>query len=78
MKRVPGGRVSNWLCDHVAVGQSLTLKGPAGRFTCFDSPASKMLFIAAGSGISPIMSMIRWIADTMADVDVALLASFRS
>lgn len=78
VKRVPGGRVSNWLCDHVAVGQSLTLKGPAGRFTCFDSPASKMLFIAAGSGISPIMSMIRWIADTMADVDVALLASFRS
>ncbi len=78
VKRVPGGRVSNWLCDHLRRGQSLTLKGPAGRFTCFDHPASKMLFIAAGSGISPLMSMIRWIADTTADVDVTVLASFKS
>jgi ferredoxin-NADP reductase len=78
VKRVPGGRVSNWLCDHVMPGERLTIKGPAGKFSCFDCPGSKMLFIGAGSGITPMMSMSRWIADTSADMDVKFLASFKS
>ena len=78
VKRVPGGRVSNWLCDHVMPGERLTIKGPAGKFSCFDCPASKMLFIGAGSGITPMMSMSRWIVDTAADVDVKFLVSFKS
>ncbi|MCA6109274.1 FAD-binding oxidoreductase [Bradyrhizobium cenepequi] len=78
VKRVPGGRVSNWLCDHVMLGGRLTIKGPAGKFSCFDCPASKMLFIGAGSGITPMMSMSRWIVDTTADLDVKFLASFKS
>ena len=78
VKRVPGGLVSNWLCDNVKLGQSLTIKGPAGKFSCFTYPTSKMLFIGAGSGITPMMSMSRWIADTTADVDVKFLASFKS
>jgi ferredoxin-NADP reductase len=78
VKRVPGGRVSNWLCDHVTLGERLTIKGPAGKFSCFDCRASKMLFIGAGSGITPMMSMSRWIVDTTTDVDVKLLVSFKS
>jgi glycine betaine catabolism B len=78
IKRVPGGRVSNWLCDHVMPGERLTIKGPAGKFSCFDCPASKMMFIGAGSGITPMMSMSRWIVDTTADVDVKFLLSFKS
>src|SRR6476659_8817472 len=40
VKRVPGGRVSNWLCDHVMLGERLTIKGPAGKFlAAFKSPA---------------------------------------
>jgi ferredoxin-NADP reductase len=78
VKRVPGGLVSNWLCDNVKLGQLLTIKGPAGKFSCFTYPTSKMLFIGAGSGITPMMSMSRWIADTTADVDVKFLASFKS
>jgi ferredoxin-NADP reductase len=78
VKRVPGGLVSNWFCDRVRLGDRLAVKGPAGKFTCFEYPSGKMLFIGAGSGITPIVSMGRWIADTAADVDVKLLASFRS
>lgn len=78
IKRVPGGLVSNWFCDQVKLGDRLTVKGPSGRFTCFDYPCSKMLFIGAGSGITPIVSMGRWMVDTGADVDVKLLASFKS
>lgn len=78
IKRVPGGLVSNWFCDRVRLGDVLQIKGPSGRFTCFEYPTNKLLFIAAGSGVTPIMSMCRWIVDTAADVDVKMLASFRS
>ncbi|MGZ8136877.1 MAG: FAD-binding oxidoreductase, partial [Methylococcaceae bacterium] len=78
VKRVSGGLVSNWFCDHVRLGDVLTVKGPAGKFTCFNFPSHKMLFIGAGSGITPILSMSRWITDTASDVDVKLLASFKS
>jgi ferredoxin-NADP reductase len=78
IKRVPGGLVSNWFYEQVKLGSSLTVKGPSGKFTCFNYPSRKMLFIAAGSGITPIVSMSRWVADTASDVDVKLLASFKS
>jgi glycine betaine catabolism B len=78
IKRVPGGRVSNWFCDNVKLGDVLRIKGPSGKFTCFNYPSNKMLLIGAGSGITPVMSMCRWIVDTTADVDVKLLASYRS
>jgi ferredoxin-NADP reductase len=78
VKRVSGGLVSNWLCDNVKLGDVLNIRGPSGKFTCFEYPSNKMLFIGAGSGITPVMSMSRWIADTAADVDVKLLACFRS
>ena len=78
VKRVPGVLVSNWFCDHVKLGDTLTAKGPQGKFTCFDFPSNKILFIGAGSGITPIISMIRWIIDTAADVDVKVLGSFKT
>jgi len=78
VKRIPNGRVSNWFCDAVKLGDVLKAKGPTGQFTCFNYPAQKMLFIGAGSGITPILSMCRWIADTASNVDVKVLASFKS
>ena len=77
VKRIPGGLVSNWLCDHIKVGDRLKVTGPFGRFSCFNFPARKLLFLAAGSGIVPIMSMLRWIVDSHAKVDVKLILSFR-
>jgi ferredoxin-NADP reductase/pSer/pThr/pTyr-binding forkhead associated (FHA) protein len=78
VKRVPGGLVSNWFCDHVKLGDVLTVKGPTGKFTCFNYPSNKLLFLSAGCGITPILSMSRWIADTASNVNVKLLASFKS
>ena len=78
IKRVPGGLVSNWFYEQVKLGDSFIVKGPSGKFTCFNYPSRKMLFIGAGSGITPIISMSRWIADTGSDVDVKILASFKS
>ncbi len=78
IKRVPGGLVSNWMADNTCLGDEIKVRGPAGKFSCFNFPSRKMLCIAGGSGITPIMSMLRWIVDTTADVDVVLLYSGRS
>ncbi|MEE9354813.1 MAG: 2Fe-2S iron-sulfur cluster-binding protein [Methylococcaceae bacterium] len=77
VKREPGGLVSNWLCDQIKQGDRLTLKKPKGRFSCLSSPASKLLFVGAGSGITPLMSMVRWLADTNSSVTAKFLVSFR-
>ncbi|MFM7427336.1 MAG: flavin reductase family protein, partial [Elainella sp.] len=68
--------VSNWLHDHLQVGDSVRLiGGPMGQFTCLPELHPKLLFISGGSGIAPMMSMTRWIYDAIADCDVVFLYS---
>ncbi len=74
----PRGLVSNWLHDNLQVGSQVKLSGPMGKFNCFDHPAPKLLLLSAGSGITPMMSMSRWIYDTGADCDVVFFHSARN
>ncbi len=75
---VPAGLVSNWLHDHLHVGDRLTfIRGPVGQFTCLPNLPPKLLLISAGSGISPMMSMSRWVQDTLADCDIIFFHSAR-
>lgn len=79
VKRHPGGPVSNWLHDHLRPGATLRVVGPAGEFSCFARPpASKYLFLSAGSGITPLMSMSRTVVDLGLDADVRFVHSARS
>jgi ferredoxin-NADP reductase len=75
---VPAGLISNWLHDHLHVGDRIKLSGPMGHFTCLPNLPSKLLLISAGSGITPMMSMSRWVQDTLADCDVVFLHSART
>jgi ferredoxin-NADP reductase/anaerobic selenocysteine-containing dehydrogenase len=78
VKRVPGGLVSNWLADTVKVGDEIVVSGPKGKFHL--SPGTipkKLLMLAAGSGITPLMSMSRWLCDVSADVDIVFFNSVR-
>jgi glycine betaine catabolism B len=59
VKRVPDGPVSNWLHDHLAVGDTVFASGPYGRFSTAHHPAEHYLLLTAGSGITPGMSMLR-------------------
>ena len=61
VKRVPGGLVSNYLLDTVQVGQQLEVMEPLGNFTLAPSPkaARSLVLIGAGSGITPLMSMLK-------------------
>ncbi|KAA5838030.1 ferredoxin--NADP reductase [Saccharopolyspora hirsuta] len=58
VKRVAGGVGSNWLCDHARPGTELEVLPPAGTFTP-KSLAGDLLLFAGGSGITPIMSIVR-------------------
>lgn len=61
VKRVEGGRVSNWLNDEVAPGDTLAASVPEGRFVLDpETRASTPLFLfAGGSGITPIISLLK-------------------
>ena len=78
VKRVPGGVVSSWLHDHVGVGDRLHVRGPLGRFSMLEHPAPTYLFLSAGSGITPLMSMTRALQDLPDTHDVAFVHSARS
>ncbi|BDD03767.1 ferredoxin--NADP reductase [Aureibacter tunicatorum] len=60
VKRIDNGLVSNYLCDHSKAGQTLSCMQPSGTFTYKpDNKTKNLIFFAAGSGITPIMSMIK-------------------
>ncbi|MFP6641598.1 MAG: ferredoxin--NADP reductase, partial [Myxococcota bacterium] len=58
IKRVEDGRASNWLNDHVVVGQQLAVMKPAGNF-CLQPRETPMVLFAGGSGITPVISLIK-------------------
>ena len=65
--RAPGGRVSTWLHDEVAIGQNLSVSGPYGTFTGDPKITGPVLCIAAGSALAPILAL----------ADAALRRGFR-
>ena len=78
IKRVPGGKVCNWLHDTLHEGQELAVHGPVGLFNAIDFPSPKVLYLSGGVGITPCMSMARWFYDTNANVDMTFIHSARS
>jgi stearoyl-CoA 9-desaturase NADPH oxidoreductase len=62
VKRVPGGRVSGWMHDHLHAGDVVGLGVAAGDFTLPVAAPEKLLFLSGGSGVTPVMSMLRDLA----------------
>jgi 3-ketosteroid 9alpha-monooxygenase subunit B len=58
VKRVAGGLGSNWLCDQVRAGDTLQVLPPAGVFTP-RSLEGDFVLLAGGSGITPVLSILR-------------------
>ena len=63
VKRVDDGQISNWLNDHFQVGDTLVAQNPDGAFYLEDNPTHPLLLLSAGSGITPMLSMLRYLAD---------------
>ncbi|MCW2768326.1 MAG: oxidoreductase [Nocardioides sp.] len=78
VKRVIGGPVSNWLHDNVVPGTKIAAMAPLGAFTLARQPTDKYLFLSAGSGITPLMSMTRTLHDLGSDADMVFVHSART
>jgi ferredoxin-NADP reductase len=78
VKRVTGGTVSNWLHDNLAPGARVRASGPLGQFMRPTAANQKYVFLSGGSGITPVMSMARELADASLPVDVIFLHAGRT
>jgi ferredoxin-NADP reductase len=77
-KRMNGGCVSVFLNDRAAVGMTVEATGPFGRF-CLDPEADRrIVLLAAGSGITPMMAMLRYLDDLGLDTPATLLYCVRT
>ncbi len=75
IRRVEGGRVSNHLNDHLQVGDELRILGPAGDFgiELGAEAGRELVFIAGGSGITPMMSMAESVLRAEPETRIVLL-----
>ncbi|MEO6793379.1 MAG: ferredoxin reductase [Mycobacterium sp.] len=75
VKAMPEGFLSSHLVDGVAPGTIVRLAAPRGEFVLPEPAPATMLFLTAGSGITPVMSMLRTLARRGAVTDVVHLHS---
>ena len=72
----PDGRFTPHL-NRLKHGDQVNLDGPYGTFAMRHHENGKLLFIAAGAGIAPLMSMIRTLLNGHSRLDITLLYGFR-
>jgi ferredoxin-NADP reductase len=70
VKAMPDGAVSNHLVRRTPAGTVVQLDQAAGEFVLPAQPPSKLLFVTGGSGITPVMGMLRDVAHDLDDVVV--------
>ena len=73
VRRIDAGAGSQWLTREVKRGDYLWLSDAQGQFTCDNVVNDKLLLLAAGCGVTPIMSMRRWLAKYRPQVDVQVI-----
>jgi ferredoxin-NADP reductase len=78
VKRTEGGRVSNWLHDNLVPGMTVKALGPLGAFVRPATAPAKLALLSGGSGITPLMSIVRDIADSAQAADVVFVHAART
>ncbi|WP_436494973.1 2Fe-2S iron-sulfur cluster-binding protein [Actinokineospora sp. HUAS TT18] len=80
VRALPGGRMSGWLNETVRVGDVLEVMPPTGRFTLRPDPAAARhhVGVAAGSGITPVLSMLTTALEVEPDSRFTLLYGNRT
>lgn len=81
VKRKREGRVSNWLHDRLQPGMHVKASGPNGRFhlgNLGEETTQKLFILSAGSGITPMISMLRAIVDLDLQYDINFHHSCRT
>jgi ferredoxin-NADP reductase len=79
VERIEDGEVSPYLADELRTGDEIELRGPVGGYFVWEPPLGGPLFlVAGGSGIVPLMAMIRLRVASGSDADTRLLFSSRA
>jgi len=78
VKRVPNGLVSNYLHDHFTVGDTIKATPPAGHFHLGNINPDKVLLLSAGSGVTPMLSMLKAMTDQALKNDIVFLHSAKT
>jgi ferredoxin-NADP reductase len=79
VERIPDGEVSPYLTDELRVGDGLELRGPIGGYFVWRADAARpLLLVAGGSGLVPLMAIVRARVGEGSSVPVRLLLSARS
>jgi ferredoxin-NADP reductase len=78
VKRAPAGRVSSWLHDHLRRGDVVRLSPAAGDFVLDEPAPPRLLLLSGGSGITPVMSILRDLDERDAIGDVVFVHHARS
>jgi len=78
VERLDDGEVSPYLTDELRRGDQIELRGPVGGYFVWEpSQAGPLLLVAGGSGVAPLMAMIRLRAAAGSDAETRLLLSSR-
>jgi ring-1,2-phenylacetyl-CoA epoxidase subunit PaaE len=80
VKRLPGGAFSEGVVERLRVGDELEVMTPAGRFTSTLDPEARKTYVAvaAGSGITPVLSIVAAILEGEPGSSVTLIYANRS
>src|SRR5215471_11584367 len=79
VERLDDGEVSPYLTEELRIGDKLELRGPIGGYFVWEMPmGGPLLLVAGGSGIVPLMTMLRHQAAVGSTVPTRLLYSSRS
>jgi ferredoxin-NADP reductase len=79
VERLDDGEVSPYLTEELRAGDEIELRGPVGGYFVWEpSRGGPLLLVAGGSGVVPLMAMVRRRAAVGSDVDTRLLFSSRA
>lgn len=78
VKRESHGVVSRWLHDELKVDDEVEIEAPNGTFIFTGAEAESVVLVGAGVGITPMMSVVRYLRDTGWPGQVYLVVGFRS
>lgn len=73
VKAPPDGHATRWMHETLRPGMKVSARGPVGRFSVVWHHAPKLLLISAGSGATPMISMLRWLEDRRENTNIVYL-----
>jgi ferredoxin-NADP reductase len=79
IEEIPDGEVSPYLSEELREGDQVELRGPiGGYFTWREADGGPLLLVAGGSGVVPLMSILRYRQEVRSNVAATILYSARS